>query len=454
VVLVADDDIELRDAMSSILGAHGLTVLAASDGVEALEKALTCSVDIVLLDQHMPRMTGVEVQQALHEAGFTRPIIIISGVASREPASREPASREPASREPASREPASREPASREPASREPASREPDRPDKPVGLYLRKPFDTEDLLRAVGEALAGSGSEPANLVQPKGSSESGSQLSRGTWSASVWRKRLAGEVLRRRHRDEVTLKQDPASPAVDEREEWVMSEFLRMMAHELKTPITAMHLQMRLLEREAEVARSPGLREGLDRIGRSCNRLLQLIDTCVEWARVVRSARLRLETETFALVPLVAKVIAEFGSHAQTKGIKIELIAPDGLPALSSDRRLVRLVLLNLVSQAVQSTEEGSITVSVDEAEGCHKVQVTDGGLPIDEAWRDEIISTFQSRVDPRWQAGSGSGLALYVVRDIVRAIHGDVVLHSTSRSGNTFVVTFPTLTPGGEPRA
>jgi signal transduction histidine kinase len=260
--------------------------------------------------------------------------------------------------------------------------------------------------------------------------------------------RLAGDVLHRRRTDEITLKQAHDSQATAELESRVKSGFLRMMAHELKTPITAMHLQMRLLEREAELAHSPSLQEGLVRIARSSNRLVQLIDTCIEWGRV-ESKRCHLATETFDLAPLVSEVVAEFQSHIERKGIQIDFV-PDAVPSLSSDRKLARLALLNLVSYAVQNTDRGTVRVSVDAAEGFHRIWVTDGGAPIAEGRQQELFSPLQTNDDLRWQAGSGSGLGLYVVRDIVRAIGGDVVLHSTERSGNTFVLTLSGLPEAG----
>ena len=256
--------------------------------------------------------------------------------------------------------------------------------------------------------------------------------------------RLASDVLRRRRTDEITLKQAHDSQATAELESRVKSGFLRMMAHELKTPITAMHLQMRLLEREADLASSPRLREGLVRITRSSNRLVQLIDTCIEWARV-ESKRCHLATATFDLVPLVSRVVAEFAGHIERKGIQIDFV-PGAVPALSSDRRLARLALLNLVSYAVQNTDKGTVRVSVDATEGVHRIWVTDGGAPIAKARRQEIFSPLQGNDDLKWQAGSGSGLGLYVVRDIARAIGGDVVLHSTETSGNTFLLTLSGL--------
>jgi signal transduction histidine kinase len=258
--------------------------------------------------------------------------------------------------------------------------------------------------------------------------------------------RLAGEVLRRRRTDEITLKQAHDSQATAELENRVKSGFLRMMAHELRTPITAMHLQMRLLEREAEVARSPGLREGLVRIARSSQRLVQLIDTCIEWARV-ESKRRHLATETFDLLFLVSQVVTEFESHAERKGIRIEL-DPGVVVSLSSDRKLARLALLNLVAYAVQNTDKGTVRISVDTADGVRRIWVADGGPPIAEGRRRELFSPLQTSDDMKWQAGSGSGLGLYVVRDIVRAIGGDVVLHSTEPSGNTFLLTLSEL-PG-----
>lgn len=256
--------------------------------------------------------------------------------------------------------------------------------------------------------------------------------------------RLARDVLERRQTDEITLEQAHHSRAAAELESRVKSGFLRMMAHELRTPITAMHLQMRLLERRAELARSPGLREGLVRIAHSSNRLVQLIDTCVEWARV-ESKRRELTTAAFDLSSLVSQVVAEFEGHAGRKGIELELgLDPGAVPSLSSDRKLARLAVLNLVGYAVQNTDRGTVRVSVDATGSAHRIWVTDGGPPIARERRDELFSPLQTGTDPGWQAGSGSGLGLYVVRDIVRAIGGDVALHRTEPSGNTFLLTLP----------
>lgn len=408
VALVADDDIELRDAMTSILEANGITVLPAADGAEALEKALSCHVDIVLLDQNMPYKTGAEVQQELHEAGFTHPIIVISGVDDLGGLS------------------------------------------GAAKLGLRKPFDAEELLGVVRQALADGAPEPASLAPHL------RQLMFRAESALVEQERDSAhpwlaDVLGRRQTDEVMLKEAQDSQAIAELGNRIKSGFLRMMAHELKTPITAMHLQMCLLERESEVAHSPRLREGLARIARSSNRLLQLINTCIEWARV-ESKRCHLAVESIELLPLVSQVIGEFESQIQDKGIQIDFVAPEILPSLSTDRKLAHLVLLNLLSYAVQNTEKGTIKVSLDSTDGCHRIWVTDGGQFIAEERRQEVFSPFQSDIDLRWQTGSGSGLGLFVVRDIARAIQGDVVLHSTARSGNTFLLTLSGLPEGEAP--
>jgi len=395
LVLIVEDSRSIQRILTDCL-APELSTASAFDGHDGLRLATELLPDLIIADVGLPRMNGEEMIRhirATHELAEVPLLVLV--------------------------------------AAEDPLQGvrllEADGQD-----IVRKPFLLEEVQARATKLLA---SRRARDILSKAAGHRESDL-----------ETLAGDVLHRRRTDEITLKQAHDSQATAELENRVKSGFLRMMAHELRTPITAMHLQMRLLEREAEVARSPGLREGLVRIAGSSQRLVQLIDTCIEWARV-ESRRRHLATETFDLLFLVSQVVTEFEGHAERKGIQIEL-DPSVVVSLSSDRKLARLALLNLVAYAVQNTDKGTVRIWVDTADGVRRIWVTDGGPPIAEGRREELFSPLQTSDDMKWQAGSGSGLGLYVVRDIVRAIGGDVVLHSTERSGNTFLLTLSGL-PG-----
>jgi signal transduction histidine kinase len=109
----------------------------------------------------------------------------------------------------------------------------------------------------------------------------------------------------------------------------VKSNFLRMMSHELKTPITAMQLYMRMLEGELSEHPSPRVREGTQGVSRCVRRLLHLIDITLQWARI-ESGRCRLSVEAFDLPRLVAEVASEVQGHAVRKALELHVSAPDG----------------------------------------------------------------------------------------------------------------------------
>jgi two-component system response regulator (stage 0 sporulation protein F) len=76
--LLADDDVDLALAIADVLRAEGFSVQVVTDGIRALEGALSSEPDVVLLDQRMPQLTGREVFEALRVAGFRAPVVLMT----------------------------------------------------------------------------------------------------------------------------------------------------------------------------------------------------------------------------------------------------------------------------------------------------------------------------------------------------------------------------------------
>src|SRR6266496_4333653 len=79
VILVADDSLDIRDALSALLEDEGYNPVEAADGQDALALALERNVDLILLDLSMPRLTGTAFCQAYHDRGGTAPIVLVTG---------------------------------------------------------------------------------------------------------------------------------------------------------------------------------------------------------------------------------------------------------------------------------------------------------------------------------------------------------------------------------------
>jgi signal transduction histidine kinase len=227
----------------------------------------------------------------------------------------------------------------------------------------------------------------------------------------------------------------------------VKSNFLRMMSHELRTPVTAMHLHIHVLKQDPEIASSKKLREGFDRVNQSSQRLLQLVNTVFEWARV-ESNRVTLTLEEVDLWSVARDVVTPMIDVATRKKVGLELMPRDErvTPPLISDRRLISLIAQDLVSRALQSTEKGNVTVRVWQDGERHVLSVRDQAPRITPRMLEELFEPLSSSKGLRFQGGGGSGLGLFVVRDLARAIDGEISLEPWDEVGNTLSVRFPTM--------
>jgi signal transduction histidine kinase len=208
-----------------------------------------------------------------------------------------------------------------------------------------------------------------------------------------------------------------------------------------------MQLHMRLLERDPDVTLAPKVQDGLDRIGRASRRLLHLIDTVLEWARV-ESGRCQLSMEELDLPSMVATTAAELEAYAKQKQVAIQTrTTPAVVPPAIGDRRLVQLLIVNLLTRAVQVTPRGPIEVTIGFAEPSrHWIEIRDGSPAIPSEERAAIFDPLRPMKGLQEYSGSGSGLGLHVVRDIARAFDGDIALLAGEGPGNTFVLKLPAV--------
>jgi PAS domain S-box-containing protein len=225
--------------------------------------------------------------------------------------------------------------------------------------------------------------------------------------------------------------------AIDE----LKDEFVATVSHELRTPLAAIY-------GAAETIR---LRE-LDEVDRK--RLLAVISQESErLARVVEeillaghidSQRLQLAEARFDAAELAQEAVTRMEQHARN-GVHFSLVAPSSLPALSTDPDKFRQVLLNLIENAIKySPEGGLVEVKLEPRDGHLSIAVRDEGLGIPANEQRLIFDKFY-RVDPNLIRGvGGTGLGLYVCRELVRLMGGRIWVESAHGEGSTFFVDLP----------
>lgn len=225
-------------------------------------------------------------------------------------------------------------------------------------------------------------------------------------------------------------------------------EFLTMVSHEFRTPLTAIISFTELLLGGAAGKLNEEQQEYLTDVLESSNRLLQMINDLLDLSRL-EAGKVKLFVEVCAAGDLIRDAVKTVRPLAEQKGVRLSAeVAPD-LPLVHADGLRVNQVLLNLLSNAIKYSETaGTITVAasvVTDADqgtgaGAVRIAVIDTGIGVTPAEHERIFEAF--RQAGRQRAGSGLGLAL--ARSLVELHGGRIGVESQLGQGATFWFTLP----------
>jgi signal transduction histidine kinase len=222
------------------------------------------------------------------------------------------------------------------------------------------------------------------------------------------------------------------------------SDFVQMVTHELRSPLSAVQSMLRLLEQGYV---GPVTSEQQDLIQRSQRRisfLLSLVKDLLELA-AGKVEQLRGEKKEVVLNETITKVAELMQSSAEEKGLewKVE-IAEEPLVLVGIEEGLER-VFMNLVSNAVKYTPAGgSVAVKAWSENDQIKVEVSDTGIGIPEEALPRIFNEFYRAKNAKAMEMEGTGLGLAIAKDVVEQHGGQISVESIVGEGSTFCVTLP----------
>jgi signal transduction histidine kinase len=224
------------------------------------------------------------------------------------------------------------------------------------------------------------------------------------------------------------------------------THFVGMVSHELRTPLTAIQMQLRRLNGANANGLDDAQRAVVGRMQRSAGRLTELVESLLDHANL-QSGCLSMRAVDLDLARMATEAVDDARDDADQKGLKLHLSIQTRLPPLHTDERVVRLVLSNLINNAVKFTERGSVEVSVSAGCAVHRLCVADTGAGIAKEEQARIFEPFQRLEPPTGTKHTpGVGLGLAMVRDMVSALGGQLALDSESGRGSTFTVDLPPL--------
>lgn len=232
-----------------------------------------------------------------------------------------------------------------------------------------------------------------------------------------------------------------------ERANTVKSAFLASMSHELRTPLNAILNFSQFLSSGMLGEVNAEQIEMLDKITSSGKHLLNLINDVLDISKI-EAGSLRLFVEDKVDLEREINEVADLGrALLKEKPIQLRLdIAPD-LPRIIADKRRIRQILLNLVSNACKFTETGEIVISAAGNDQDIRISVKDTGVGIAAEDFETIFETFrQTKAGARH--GGGTGLGLAISQKLAEAHLGRLQVESELGVGSTFHLSLPTQAP------
>ena len=225
------------------------------------------------------------------------------------------------------------------------------------------------------------------------------------------------------------------------------SDFVSMASHELRSPLSSMKMGVATVVREMVGSLNDEQKMMLTIAERNIDRLTKLTTDLLDLTKI-EARQLDLELNENDLFELAREVVESDEPAATAKDLRLEVISRNGPVTARCDRDRVYQVLQNLLGNAINYTDEGSVTVSIDLRDDWVEVDVTDTGPGISPQAIGTIFEKWsQAHADTRSEK-RGTGLGLAICKGIVEAHGGSITVQSQVGEGTTFTFRVPVRGP------
>jgi len=232
----------------------------------------------------------------------------------------------------------------------------------------------------------------------------------------------------------------------------IKSAFLASMSHELRTPLNSIIGFTGILLKELAGPLTGEQQKQLGMVQASARHLLDLINDVLDISKI-EAGQLELRAMRFALRESLEQVTALVKPQAESKGLELELIAPDDPMEMVGDQRRVEQILLNLANNAVKFTARGGVKIIAEtEPAGpiptAIRVRVVDTGIGIKEEDMGKLYQPFRQLDAGLARQHEGTGLGLAICRRLAELMGHTITATSEWGRGSTFTVLLPIQKP------
>lgn len=220
------------------------------------------------------------------------------------------------------------------------------------------------------------------------------------------------------------------------------SRFMAILAHELKNPLNAIYGYAQFLRQPQIAADADGRQDKLATVEAAAKHLIGLVGDILT-SEQIESENLEIDAEPFEVKPLIEEVAALERAAIAANGNNLILLLPPDSGTITSDRRRVAQILINLLSNAAKFTHDGDVRLEVEVRPDVVHFHVRDTGVGIPPERMHLLFQSFV-QLPGADMARGGTGLGLVISQKLAHLMDGDVTVRSDAGRGSTFTLTIP----------
>lgn len=249
--------------------------------------------------------------------------------------------------------------------------------------------------------------------------------------------RLRMEDELRLRSEELQLQHIKVLSAIEERD-----RFFRNVSHELRTPLTSVIGFAELLMEDTEEPLSSRQKKQLSRVIGNSHKLLGMVNDLLDMSRI-EAGRMELHVGAVKVEEFLLQIVANLAPLASGKDLDLDVTITGTLPTVQTDEQKLGQIMVNLISNAIKFTNQGSVKISASATEKSFSISVKDTGQGIPT---EDLKNIFKEFYRGHKQAPNerGSGLGLAIAQRMAGLLGGRISVKSMPGEGSTFKVTLP----------
>ena len=221
-------------------------------------------------------------------------------------------------------------------------------------------------------------------------------------------------------------------------------EFISLVSHQLKNPITAINGYADLILDDSKGKLRGEYNEYISNIRKSGSIMLDLVNSYLNVSRVDLGTFL-IEPINLDVNNILKTVLKDFSNTIKSKKLDLKLLIDKSFPKIEADERILKIVLQNLISNAIKYIPEGGrIIITIKKEKDNFIFEVEDNGYGVPKNQQDKVFTKLFRGDNVMKKLIDGTGLGLYIVRSVLEQVGGKIWLKSEENKGSSFFVSLP----------